>query len=414
MNRVAITGLSAICGLGHNASTVWENALAAKSGISTITHPPAEGLPVQIAGEVKDFEISPDILSPREAARYDRFLHLALAAGFEAFHHAGLNQDNLGGYDATRVGTILGVGLGGMRTIEDYANLANSKGVKRIGPFFIPAIIPSMATGLLSIKLGLRGVNYVTCSACASSNHALTQAYLEIQLGRHDVVISGGAESALSYLPLGSFANMKALSKRNHEPQKASRPFDIDRDGFVMGEGAGILVLENAEKARARGATIYAELVGTGASSDAHHITAPHPQGEGARQCMEQALAQAGVPGEEIDYVNAHGTSTKMGDRAETLALKDVFGNHAHHLSVSSTKSMTGHLLGAAGGLESVFCVQAINTGKIPPTINLDNQDPECDLNYVPHKSIEREIRYALNNSFGFGGTNSSLLFKRP
>ena len=411
MNRVGITGLGAICGLGHNLETVWKNALAGKSGISQITDPSPEELSVSIGGEVKDYCISPDIFSSRQAARYDPFLHFALHAGLEAFRHAGLHQES--SYGPSRMGVILGVGMGGFQTLERNCDALFRKGGRQVSPFMIPSIIPNMAAGLLSLKLNLQGVSYTVSSACASSNHALNQAFWEIQQGRHDVVLSGGAESVFSRLAMFGFANMKALSKRNDDPPKASRPFDRDRDGFVMGEGAGVLVLENMERARKRGATVYAELVSCGVSSDAHHITAPHPEGRGAVMCMNQALEQGNISPDQVDYVNAHGTSTPQGDRVETRAIKEVFGAHVQKLPISSTKSMTGHLLGAAGGLESVFCIQAIATGEIPPTINLDNPDPECDLFYVPHKSIKREVRYALNNSFGFGGTNASVIFRK-
>ena len=412
MNRVGITGLGAICGLGHDLETVWKNALAGKSGISKLTDPSPEKLSVSIGGEVKDYHISSDILSPREAAHYDLFLHFALHAGFEAFRHAGLHQES--SYGPSRMGVILGVGMGGFRTLEKSYDILFSKGGRQISPFVIPSIIPNMAAGLLSLKLNLQGASYTVSSACASSNHALSQAFLEIQQGRHDVILSGGVESVFSCFSIFGFANMKALSRRNNEPSKASRPFDRDRDGFVMGEGAGVLVLENMEKARERGATVYAELVSYGISSDAHHITAPHPEGRGAVVCMNQALSRGNIRRDQVDYVNAHGTSTPQGDRVENQAIKEVFGADAQKLAISSTKSMTGHLLGGSGGIESVFCIQAIATGKIPPTINLDNPDPECDLFYVPHNSIEKEVRYALNNSFGFGGTNASVIFGRP
>ena len=409
MQQVVITGLGALCGLGRNTHEVWARLLAGKSGISRLSLCDPEGLPVQIAGEVKDYQISEHLLPPPEAARYDRFLHFALDAGTAAFRHAGLE----GHYPPDRMGVILGVGMGGFKMIEDNYHILHSKGGKRVSPFFIPGIVSSMASGLLSIKLGMEGINYTVASACASGGHALAQACNEIQLGRQDVVISGGVESTLSTLPVFGFANMRALSRRNHEPERASRPFDRERDGFVMGEGAGMLVLENAQKARERGATIYGELLSWAANSDAHHITAPHPEGKGAVRCMQQALAAGGIEPQDVGYINAHGTSTPLGDIAETRAIKKVFGSGAKDLAISSTKSMTGHLLGAAGGIESVFCVMALATGEIPPTTNLDSPDGECDLDYVPHRSIKRNIRYALNNSFGFGGTNISIVFKR-
>ncbi len=411
LNRVAITGMGAICGNGHNLKDIWSSLIEGQSGISTITHSNVDDLAVKIGGEVKDFTLSEDILEAREHSRYDRFLHFTLHSGFEAYRDSGLDQNNP--YEAERIGSILGVGMGGFPEILNTHNTYLEKGPRRVSPFFIPAVIPNMAPGLLTIKLGLKGVNYSVSSACASAAHALSCAAYEIMLGHQDVMVSGGAESVMVNVPMQGFISMKALSKRNEEPQKASRPFDTGRDGFVMGEGAGILILENYDKAVARGAKIYAEIVGHGTSSDAYHITAPHPEGEGASRCMIQCLQNAGVTPEQVGYVNAHGTSTPLGDIGETKAIKKTFGDHAYKLNVSSTKSMTGHLLGAAGGLESVVCAMALHTGIIPPTINLEEQDPECDLNYTPNKAEKRDIEYALNNSFGFGGTNSSLLFKK-
>lgn len=411
MNRVAITGLGAICGLGHNLNDVWSKALEGKSGISLIEQIDTELTPAKIGGEIKGFEVSQEILDPKEASRYDRFIQIGATAAFEAYKDAGLFENNP--YEKVKLGAILGVGMGGFPIIESSHVTFMEKGGRRVSPFFIPAIIPNMATGLLSIKLGLMGVNYTVASACASSNHAITQALFEIQSGRQDLMITGGTESVFSQLTCFGFANMKALSRRNDEPEKASRPFDTARDGFVMGEGSGILILENLEKAKARGAKIYGEVLGGGASSDAYHITAPHPDGAGAIHCMEQAISLSGIKATDIDYINAHGTSTPLGDIAETKAIKNVFGDHAKKIAISSTKSMTGHLLGAAGGLESVFCAKALFHGKIPPTINLDNQDPECDLYYTPNEAISKDINYALNNSFGFGSTNSTLIFKK-
>lgn len=410
-NRVAITGMATLCGLGHSLDEVWKNLTDGQPGISRVENVDLSNLAVQIAGEVKNFKLSPEILEEREQPRYDRFLHFTLHSAFEAYKDAGLFDEHE--YKDENMGAILGVGMGGFPEIEKSHNSFLEKGPRRVSPFFIPSIIPNMASGLASIKLGLKGVNYTVSSACASAGHAITAACYEIMNGRQDVMITGGAESVLTHMPMQGFISMKALSKRNDEPHKASRPFDTGRDGFVMGEGSGILILENYEKAKARGARIYAEIVGHGSTSDAHHITAPHPQGEGAGRCMRMTLNMAGVRPEQVGYVNAHGTSTPLGDLGETRAIKETFGQHAYNLSISSTKSMTGHLLGAAGGIETIFCAQALYEGVIPPTINLDNQDPECDLNYVPHKSIKREVEYALNNSFGFGGTNSSLLLKR-
>lgn len=411
IQRVAITGMGMINGLGHNLNEVWANALEGKSGVSAIDSFNTENLGTKFAGVVKNFSIAEHILEAKEAPRYDRFIHFALHSTYEALTHANLlNQTH---YDPTRMGCILGVGIGGLPEIEKTMITMMEKGPKRVSPFFIPAIIPNMTTGLISINHNLQGLNFSISSACASAAHALSAAAYEIMMGRQDVMVSGGAEAVVSTLGLSGFINMKALSKRNEEPHKASRPFDVGRDGFVMGEGAGILILENYDKARARGAKIYAEIIGHGATSDAHHITAPHPEGDGAFRCMSMAVQDAGIDPKLIGYVNAHGTSTPLGDIGETRAIKRTFGEHAKNLYVSSTKSMTGHLLGAAGGIETIFCAMALHTGMIPPTINLENQDPECDLNYVPNKPVAANIQYALNNSFGFGGTNSSVVLKK-
>lgn len=407
--RVAITGMSAMCGLGHDLETVWNNIVAGKPGISAIESIDVSEMAVKIAGEVKDFKLSPEILEEREQPRYDKFLHYTLHTGVQVYRDAGLDKQI---YQNHEIGCILGVGMGGFPEIERTHSTFLEKGARRVSPFFIPGIIPNMSSGLLSIHLGLQGLNYTISSACASSAHAISAAAYEIMHGRQKVMITGGVESVISYLPLSGFSSMKALSKRNDDPASASCPFDTARDGFVMGEGAGLLVLEDYDLAVARGAKIYAEVVGHGATSDAYHITAPHPEGEGASRCMRMALESAGIGPDKVDYINAHGTSTPLGDIGETKAIKKTFGDHSYKLNVSSTKSMTGHLLGAAGGLESVFCAMALHTQTVPPTINLHNQDPECDLNYTANKAVQRQIRYALNNSFGFGGTNSSLVFK--
>jgi 3-oxoacyl-[acyl-carrier-protein] synthase II len=411
INRVAITGMGMINGLGHTLNEVWGNAIEGKSGVSRIEQMDASLLGTQIAGEVKNFAIAEDVLSAKVAPRYDRFIHFAMHSTNEALKHAGLLDNHI--YPKHKMGCIVGVGIGGFPEIESTAHTLFDKGPKRVSPFFIPAIIPNMTSGLISIRFGLEGLNYSVASACASAAHAITAASYEIMFGRQDVMVSGGSEAVVCSLTMAGFGNMKALSKRNDEPEKASRPFDTDRDGFVLGEGAGILILENYEKAVARGATIYAEIIGHGATSDAYHITAPHPEGDGAYRSMMMAVENAGIAFDQIDYVNAHGTSTGLGDIGETKAIKKTFGDHAYKLHVSSTKSMTGHLLGAAGGIETIFCAMALHTGIIPPTINLVNQDPECDLNYVPNKAIKKDMKYALNNSFGFGGTNSSLVLKK-
>lgn len=409
--RVAITGMSALCGLGHDLNTVWNALINGTPGITHIENIDVKEMAVQIAGEVKNFKLSPDILDEREQGRYDNFLHYSLHCGVAAFRDTGLEAQNP--YESFEMGCILGVGMGGFPEIERTHSTFLEKGARRVSPFFIPGIIPNMSSGLLSIRLSLQGLNYTISSACASSAHSISAAAYEIASGRQKVMLTGGVESVISYLPLSGFTSMKALSRRNDEPAKASCPFDTARDGFVMGEGAGFLILEDYESALKRGARIYAEVVGHGASSDAYHITAPHPEGEGASRCMKMAVQNAGITPDQIGYINAHGTSTPLGDIGETKAIKKTFGDHAYKLNVSSTKSMTGHLLGGAGGLESVFCAMALHTGIIPPTINLHNPDPECDLNYTPLEAQKKQIEYALNNSFGFGGTNSSLVLKR-
>ena len=408
--RVAITGMGAICGLGQNLDTVWNSILQGKSGISPISAFDTTDLPIKIAGEVKDFKISEKLIAEREHAKYDRFVHLALHSADEAMKNA--NIDSLP-YQAEKIGCILGVGMGGFPLIEATSKIYLEKGSRRVSPFFIPSIIPNMAPGLVSIHFGLKGINYNIASACASATHAISAAAYEIMLGKHEMMVTGGAESVICALPISGFASMKALSRRNDEPSKSSRPFDKDRDGFVMGEGAGVLILEDLEKAQKRGAKIYAEVVGHGSSSDAYHITAPEPEGEGAALCMRNCLKNAGIDHTAIGYINAHGTSTPLGDIGETKAIKKTFGAHAQKLIVSSTKSMTGHLLGAAGGVESIFCALALHHQIIPPTINLDNQDPECDLDYCANFARKHSFEYALNNSFGFGGTNSSLILKK-
>jgi 3-oxoacyl-[acyl-carrier-protein] synthase II len=391
MNRVAITGIGAICGLGHNLKQIWPKLILGESGICRFHHLSEDYCPIPMGGIVNDFTISTDLLEAKDQDRFDKFIHFALHSSQEALENAGVNPNT---YLPYRMGTILGVGLGGFPLIENTHTTFMEKGPRRVSPFFIPGIIPNMATGLISMRFGLKGINHAISSACASSAHALAAAANEIMLGRQDLMLTGGAEMVTSPLTIAGFHSMKALSKKIETPTIASRPFDQDRDGFVIGEGAGILILENLELAKKRGAKILAEIVGHGATSDAYHITAPHPEGEGTIPCMQQALAMAGITPEKIDYINAHGTSTPMGDIAETKAIKKVFADHAYALNISSTKSMTGHLLGAAGGLESVFCIKTLLTGDIPPTINLDNPDEQCDLNYTPLKSINRQMNY--------------------
>ncbi len=380
-----------------------------KSGVVDLG-PDFSELPVHIAGKVQDFTISPNLLSGSEASRYDRFVHFALHAANEAIEHSRLKDS---GYSPEEMGCLLGVGMGGFPAMESSHKNFLEKGSRRVSPFFIPSVIPNMASGLVSIRFGLRGINLSVASACASSGHALGLAYNEIALGRQKVIVAGGTEAVVTPLTISGFANMKALSRRNQNPTEASRPFDQDRDGFVMGEGAGILVLENREEAIKRGVPILAELVGVGASSDAFHITAPHSEGIGAIAAMNQAIAWAGLEAKEIDYINAHGTSTPLGDLAETLAIKKVLGTNSSAVSVSSTKSMTGHLLGAASGVESIFCIMALQHQTVPPTINLEKPGDQLDLDYTPHVPKKKALRYALNNSFGFGGTNSCLIFAK-
>lgn len=410
LQRVAVTGVSALCGLGHNVNQVWNGLIRGKSGISVIENVDPGMWPVQIAGLVKNFTIAEDLLDLKEHKRFDTFIHFALHCADEAIKQSNLLEAN---YEPLMIGSILGSGLGGFPIIEETTKTYFEKGPRRISPFFIPSFIPNMAPGKISMKYNFRGINYATSSACASASHAIGAAASEIMLGRQDAIITGGSEAVIAGLTMAGFSSMKALSKWNDQPTKASRPFDKDRNGFIMGEGAGILVLENLEKAKARGAKILAEVVGFGATADAYHISSPHPEGEGTVPCMIQALRNAGIAKEEIDYINAHGTSTPLGDLAETNAIKKVFEEHAYKLNISSTKSMHGHLLGAAGGLESVICIMALQKGIIPPTINLDQADSECDLNYTPNIAVKKDIRYALNNSFGFGGTNSTTIFKK-
>jgi|MudIll2142460700_1097286.scaffolds.fasta_scaffold23746_3 3-oxoacyl-[acyl-carrier-protein] synthase II len=407
--RVVVTGLGLITPLGIGVQSSWQGLMEGRSGINTITTFDSSDLPVHIAGEVKGFD--PLLyIEPKEVKKMDRFIHFAMAASTMAMDDSGLTITDR---NAARVGVIIGSGMGGLPAIEHYHKVYLEKGYRRITPFFIPMLIINLASGQVSIKYGAKGPNSAVATACATGSHAIGDAFRIIQRGEADVMIAGGTESVITPMAVGGFAVMKALSTRNKEPEKASRPFDTDRDGFVMGEGAGVLILESLEHARQRNARIYAELVGYGMTSDAYHITAPAPGGEGAASCMALTLRDAGVSPEVVDYINAHGTSTKYGDELETKAIKTVFGAHAYTLKVSSTKSMTGHLLGAAGGIESVISVLSIHHHTVPPTTNLENPDPECDLDYVPHTPKPLEVNYALSNSFGFGGTNACLLFRK-
>ncbi len=409
--RVVVTGIGLICGIGNTAPAIWESLMAGKSGMAEITAFELEGHPVRFAAEVKDFDVH-QFVEKKEARKMGRFIHFAMAASAEAMAHSGLvvTEEN-----SERVGVHIGSGIGGFDVMErEHTNLMNG-GPRKISPFFIPATIVNLAAGHVSIKYNAKGPNEATATACTTSAHAIGDAYRLIQRGDAEAMIAGGAEGAITPLSVGGFASMKALSTRNDDPTHASRPWDRDRDGFVIGEGAGILVLEELEFAKARGANILGEVVGYGMSSDAFHMTGMAPEGDGCRRAMVNALKSADLHPDQIDYVNAHATSTPLGDAMESKAMENVFGEHAlnHTLLVSSTKSMTGHLLGGAGGLEAGITLMAMQKGIVPPTMNLDNVDPECRLNYVPHTPVAHEVKYALSNSFGFGGTNGSLVFKR-
>lgn len=407
--RVVITGTGLVTPLGTGVAKTWKNICAGMSGIDRITRYDPTGDPVQIAGEVKDF-IDEDHFDKKSANKLKLFVKYALVATHMALEESGLeiSDENCG-----RVGVITGCGMGGLPTITEQHEIFLNKGYKRISPFFIPTAIPNMPSGHISMATGSKGPNLTMTTACAAGTHAVGEAYRHIKYGMSDVMISGGSEAVICPLGVNGFTAMKALSKRNDNPAEASRPFDKDRDGFVMSEGSGIMILEEYEHARARGAEIIAEVVGYGLSSDAYHIAAPPEDGEGAIRSMRVALEDAGLNPEDIDYINAHGTSTPLNDRCETLAIKTVFGDHAHKLAISSTKSMVGHMLGAAGGIEAVFLALSIRDQIAPPTINLHQPSPECDLDYVPNTARKMSIRYGLSNSFGFGGTNGVVIFKR-
>lgn len=406
--RVVVTGLGTVSPLGNDTKTTWENAKNGVSGIGPLTRISIEGLPVKVAAELKDFN-SEDFMDKKEARRMDRFTQYALAASYMAVKDANLtiNDEN-----AERVGVWIGSGIGGMETHEEQHKIFLEKGYRRVSPFYVPMMIPDMAAGQVSIALGAKGINTCTVTACATGTNSIGDAFKVIQRGDADVMITGGTEAPLTNMSFAGFVSARAVSL-NPDPKTASRPFDMNRDGFVMGEGAGILVIEELEHALARGAHIYAEIVGYGATADAYHITAPAPGGEGGARAMRQAIADAGLQPADIDYINAHGTSTDYNDKYETAAIKEVFGEHAYKLAVSSTKSMTGHLLGAAGGVEAIFSILAIEEGIIPPTINYETPDPECDLDYVPNESRKQEVKAALSNSLGFGGHNATLIFKK-
>ena len=406
--RVVVTGMGIVSPVGNNLETAWDNIINGRSGIGPITHFDASQFTTKFAGQVKDFD--PTVwISPKDAKKMDMFIHYGVAASFMAIDDSGLEITEA---NAERIGALLGSGIGGILGIEEQTARYLEGGPRKISPFYVPSTIINMLPGQVSIMKGLKGPNFSAVSACASTNHSVGMAMRMIQYGDADVMIAGGAERGSSPTAVGGFCSMKALSTRNDDPTRASRPWDKDRDGFVLGDGAGVLVLEEYEHAKARGARIYCELAGFGASSDAYHMTAPSESGEGPARCMKMALRDAGLNPEQVDYLNAHGTSTPLGDLAETLSMKQTFGEHAYKLMASSTKSMTGHLLGAAGGVEAVFSILALQHGVIPPTINLDNPGDGCDLDYVPNVARQKAISVAVSNGFGFGGTNGTLVFK--
>ena len=408
--KVVVTGLGIVSPVGSKISSAWENIIAGKSGITRITRFDASNFASQIAGEVKDFDIN-QYLSVKEARRMDIFIHYGMAASIQAVKDAGI--DDITHLNAERIGVNIGSGIGGLPMIENTDSAYHAGGPRKISPFFIPSTIINMIAGNLSIMYGYKGPNIAIVTACTTATHSIGNSARMIEYGDADVMVCGGAESCVTPLAIGGFASAKALSSQNDDPASASRPWDIDRDGFVLGEGAGIMVLEELEHAKRRGARIYAELPGFGMSADAFHMTAPCDDGEGAARCMTNALRNAGINTTDVDYINAHGTSTPLGDIAETIAVKRCLGDHAKKVAISSTKSMTGHLLGAAGGIEAVFSALAIHHQIAPPTINLVNQDPQCDLDYIPNTAREMNINVALSNSFGFGGTNGTLVFRR-
>ncbi|MCJ8010564.1 beta-ketoacyl-ACP synthase II [Paenibacillus sp. KQZ6P-2] len=407
-HRVVVTGMGVMTSLGHDLDTFWNNLMAGKSGVSRIESFDVSEYPTQIAASIKDFNPE-EFMDRKEARKMDRFVQLAVAAGKAAMENSGLDIQK--DADPDRVGVSIGSGIGGLGTWEDQHNILLEKGPKRVSPFFIPMMIANMASGQLSIMLGAKGPNTTPVTACATGSHAIGDSYKLIQRGDADVMICGGAEATIRPTGMAGFCAMRAMSTRNDDPEKASRPFDTERDGFVMGEGAGILILESLEHAQKRGAHIIAEVLGYGLSGDAHHMTEPDP--DGPARCMTMALRDAGLQPEDVDYINAHGTSTPVGDRSETIAIKKALGDHAYKVAVSSTKSMTGHLLGAAGGVEAVICGMSLQHQKIAPTINLDNQDPECDLDYVPNQARDAKLDVVMSNSFGFGGHNATIILKK-
>lgn len=408
MQRVVVTGMGVMTSLGKDLDTFWSNLIEGKSGVSLIDSFDMSGYTTKIAAAIHDFNPE-DYMEKREARKMDRFVQFALAASQLALKDAGLNIGEQA--DPERVGVYVGSGIGGLATWEEQHRILLEKGPKRVSPFFIPMMIANMASGQVSIKTGAKGPNSTAVTACATGTHSIGESYKLIQRGDADVMICGGAEATITPTGMGGFCAMRAMSTRNDAPEKASRPFDVDRDGFVMGEGSGILILESLEHAQKRGARIYAEVIGYGMSGDAHHMTDPDP--DGAARCMAKAIRDAGVEPSAVDYVNAHGTSTTVGDISETVALKKALGDHAYNIAVSSTKSMTGHLLGAAGGVEAVISALTLYHGVIAPTINVDQQDPECDLDVVPNEARQADVQIAMSNSFGFGGHNATIVLKK-
>ncbi|HIN14203.1 MAG TPA: beta-ketoacyl-[acyl-carrier-protein] synthase II [Dehalococcoidia bacterium] len=406
--HVVVTGIGLVTPLGLDRHSTWDGLVAGRSGIDHISLFDAEDFVTRIAAEVDDFDAAAS-LGRKESRRLDRFAQFACVATVEALEDAGID---MAAEDADRVGVLIGSGVGGIITITEQHEIMLNRGPKRVSPFLVPMMLGDMASGQVSMMIGAKGPNFSTVSACATGTDSIGEALEMIRRGRADVIVAGGTEAAVCPIGIAGFNSCMALSTRNDDPQAASRPFDMGRDGFVLGEGAGLLVLESLDHAEKRGAKVMAELVGYGASSDAHHVTQPHPEGEGAARAMKWALADAGMAPEEVDYINAHGTSTQMNDKFETIAMKKMFGDHAYDLTVSSTKSMTGHLLGAAGGIEAGFSVLSIMEGVIPPTINIDEPDPDCDLNYTPNTAALQAIDVAMSNSLGFGGHNASLVFK--
>lgn len=407
--RVVVTGMGVVASLGHNVNDFWANILAGKCGIDRVTLFDVKDYACQIGAEVRGWDPAQH-MDPKEVRRNDRYTHFGFCAARQAVADAKLDMTQ---EDADRVGVIIGSGIGGMWTIESQHKNLMEKGPRKVSPFMIPALISNMVGGLVAIDLGARGPNFGVVSACATATHAIGESMRMIRYGEADVMVCGGAEAAITPLAYAGFCSMKAMSTNNENPQKASRPFDLNRDGFIMGEGAGVLVLESLEHAQARGAHIYCELSGYAATCDAFHITQPDPEGKGLSQAMARALADARMQPHEIDYINAHGTSTPYNDKFETLAIKKVFGEHARKVMISSTKSMTGHLLGAAGGIEAVISVKTIQTGEVPPTINLETPDPDCDLDYVPNVKRQAEVKTVLSDNLGFGGQNAALVFRK-